>query len=65
MLSTWLTYPQASRRTGRSLRTLRGWRAEGMRTKEHGGQVWIHAESLHEWERRKRFLNPKRPRRAA
>lgn len=65
MHSTWLTYQQASKRTGRSLRTLRDWRSQGMRTKVQDGRVWIDAESLAEWHRRMEFLNPKRPRRAA
>lgn len=65
MSTTWLTYPQAARRTGRAVRTLQLWRAEGMPVRVRQGRVEVQADVLAQWERNKRFQNPKRPKRAA
>lgn len=61
----WLTYPQAARRVGRSVRTLQLWRAAGMPVAIVDEQVRIDPDVLAAWDRRMRFLNPKRTRRAA
>lgn len=49
MDGTWLTYREAARRVGRSVRTIRRWKRNGMQTVLRDGRRYVEEETLLAW----------------
>lgn len=50
---TWLTYREAARRVGRSVRTIKRWRRAGMPMRLENGFRQVRLDILQTWYRRK------------
>lgn len=60
----WLGYRDAAARAGVDVRSVRRWRAQGLRFRERpDGAREFREDQLLEWKRRQAFANPRRRRR--